>query len=281
VAFGNAKRILRCTSGLSALKLLALTGQYSRPGLAPVLKLLLRPFDRDGAISIRYRVGARYLQALIRDGDQNSDLHSVLEVITREVYPLDPAFDADVVVDGGANIGLFTLQAAAVYPKATILMCEPLPRNVAQLKAHAALNGIAAEVFPVCMGGTHGVIPFYSRHANASSFDGSEAYESVLQIEVLRLGEILGDRPWQRLLLKLDIEGLEIDVLRDFVPGETRAVIVMGELHHHGTTRPMLEALCAEHGWALRFGDFSGRDVIFEARSPAAQALGLPERELY
>jgi len=281
MAFGNAKQILERTSGLSALKLLALTAQYSRPKLAPLSKLMLAPFVRDGAILVRYKQSGKKLKALVRVQDQESDLHSMLEVIARTVYPLDPTFEAEVVVDGGANIGLFTLQASATYPKATILLCEPLPRNVEQLRKHLRLNRIEAQLKPVCIGGEQNRIPFYCRHANASSFDGSEPFEKVLQIEVLRLGDILEEHVAERVLIKLDIEGLEVETLKQYVPTEERAVILFGELHHHPQTRPTMERLFAQYGWSFVLGDLSGSDAIFEARSPAAQALGLKQQELH
>lgn len=281
MALGNARQILRTTSGLTTFKLLALTAQYSRPPLAPLFRALLGPFTEKDAIPVSYRQGGRELRMLIRNADQESDLHSVLEVVARVVYPLDLAFDPDLIIDGGANIGLFSMQAAAVYPRAKVVMCEPLPRNIAQLETHMKLNGLDAELLPVCLGGTHGVIPFYCRHANGSSFDPEEPYQSVLEIEVLRLAEILEGRSVERILLKLDIEGMEVGVLQDFVPGEKRAVVILGELHHQVETRPAMERLFAEHGWSFRLGDLAGRDAIFEARSPAARALGLREMPLH
>ncbi|MGH9596610.1 MAG: hypothetical protein ACRD3K_07420, partial [Edaphobacter sp.] len=101
MALNNVKLILRRTSGTNALKLLLLTGQFSRPGLGPLWGFLLRFFSRSDEISIRYKQGGRNLQAFIRTADKSSDLHSVLEVIVRNAYPLDPAFAADLVIDGG------------------------------------------------------------------------------------------------------------------------------------------------------------------------------------
>jgi FkbM family methyltransferase len=281
MAFSNAKQILRQTSGLSALKLLALTTQYSRPALTPLAKLFLGPFTKDGEVTITYRQGSRKLKALIRTADQQSDLHSALEVIARTVYPLDSAFAPDLVIDGGANIGLFSLQASATYPEAVILMCEPLPRNVVQIEKHIKLNHVKGELMPVCIGGTHGSIPFYCRHANASSFDPREKYESVMQMDVLRIGEIFGERTAHRILIKLDIEGMEVEALSDYVPAEDRIVIIFGELHQHRTTLPLMEKLFGEHGWSFQLGDLAGEDTIFEARSPAALKLGLKQQSLH
>lgn len=274
MAFGNARRILQATSGLSAFKLLLLMVRFTRPGLGPLWTLLLQPFVRNGEIPFRYREGNRSYQASIRTADLQSDLHSALEVIVRKVYALDPGFAPDFVIDGGANIGLFSLQAAAIYPSAKIVMCEPLPRNIAQAQKLLSMNHVAADLLPVCIGGSHRTIPFYCRGANDSSFDANEPYTSVLEIEVLRLRDIAESRPAERVLIKLDIEGMEMESLQDYVPAENRSVIILGELHRHRETRPMMEALFAGHGWSFEVGDVSGEDTIFEAHSPAARAQG-------
>jgi FkbM family methyltransferase len=272
MAFGNAKRILQATSGLSAFKLLLLMARFTRPGLEPLWALVLKPLVRDGEIPFRYREGNRSFRASIRTVDLQSDLHSALEVIVRKVYVLNPQFAPDLVIDGGANIGLFSLQAAAIYPSAKIVMCEPLPRNIAQAEKLLGMNHVAAELLPVCIGGSARTIPFYCRSANDSSFDDNEPYTSVLEIQVLRLRDIAGSRPGQRVLIKLDIEGMEMESLQDYVPAESRPVIILGELHRHRETLPIMEALFAGHGWSFEVGDVSGDDTIFEAHSPAARA---------
>jgi FkbM family methyltransferase len=272
VVFGNARHILRATSGLSAFKLLLLMARFTRPRLESLSTLLLQPFVRNGEVSFQYREGNRTYNAAIRTTDLQSDLHSALEVVVRKVYTLDPAFAPDFVIDGGANIGLFSLQAAATYPSAKILMCEPLPRNIAQAEKLMKINHVAADVLPVCIGGSHRTIPFYCRGANNSSFDADEPYTSVLEIEVLRLRDIAESRRAQRVLIKLDIEGMEMESLRDYVPTERRSVIILGELHRHKENRPIMEALFAGHGWSFKVGDVSGEDTIFEAHSPAARA---------
>ena len=274
MAFGKAKLILKNVSGLSALKLLLLKAKYSRPALRPLCVFLLAPFQRNGEIPIDYKKGNRSFRVFVRDVDQESDMHSMLEVAVRNVYPLDPAYAADLVIDGGANVGLFSLQAAAVYPDAKILVCEPLPRNTAQVEKHLIQNHVDnAELLPICIGGARRTIPFYCREANASSFDAAKPYDSVLNIDVLPLEEIVNQHPANRVLIKLDIEGMEVEALETYIPGEQRPVVIFGELHDHKERRSALERLLAENGWSIQLGDLSGDDVIFEARSPAAVAL--------
>ena len=270
MGFPNAQLILKRTTGLSAFKLLILSAQASRPRMKFVWDFILQPFVNDDQIALTYRESNRTLQMSLRLADRSSDLHSVLEVLIRNVYALDPAYAADLVIDGGANIGLFSLQAAAVYPNARIIACEPLPRNIEQLKKHLTCNQVTVDVLPICLGGAERTIPFYCRGANASSFDAATPYDEILSIRVMTLKNIMKMQATEKVLIKLDIEGMEIEVLEDFVPKEMGCVIVVGELHGHQENCGKLETLFAEHGWSFRMGDLSGYDAMFEARSPAA-----------
>ena len=57
------------------------------------------------------------------------------------------------MIDGGGNIGLFTLRAAAGLEgpgdaSVRFVICEPVPENVEQIRKHLALNGDHAEIMP-------------------------------------------------------------------------------------------------------------------------------------
>jgi FkbM family methyltransferase len=191
----------------------------------------------------------------------------------RHVYKLDTSFGPDLVVDCGGNTGMFSLAAAAVYPSAEIVICEPIPSNLERIRKHLLFNGVAAEVLPLCIGGSHRTIPFYVREANQSSFDSNKPYTRKLEVEVSTLADVLDGRDAQRVYIKLDIEGMEIETLESYVPGETRAVYITGELHGHKENSRQLERIFGDKGWDLRFEDVSDQGSVFEAYSPAALAL--------
>src|SRR6201747_1433817 len=109
MAFNNVGGILRIKSPFSSFKLLLLTASFSRPNLRPLFLKFLRPFTRDGEVSLRYRCYDRYLRSFVRVTDLESDVLSVLELSVKDTYDLDLGFKPDVVIDGGGNIGLFTL----------------------------------------------------------------------------------------------------------------------------------------------------------------------------
>jgi FkbM family methyltransferase len=272
MAFPNAKRILKMGSPLSSLKLLLTVSLTSRPRFRALALVLLKPFVRDGEFSIQFRCYERTYKTFLRMSDLSADFLSTRELCINDIYHLDRDFAADLVIDGGGNIGLFTLRAAAAFPveKTKFVICEPLPRNIEQIQRHLDLNKVQAEILPYCLGGTRRTIPFYCRAANESSFDSNMPYESVMDIPVVLLNDAIGSSSAERILIKLDIEGMEVEVLERFVPTERRAIYLVGEVHEHPVNYPRLERLFLDHGWAFEFFDIGDETSSFRACSPPA-----------
>jgi FkbM family methyltransferase len=274
MAFPNVKRILQIGSPLSSLKLLLVVTVYSRPKFAMLAHALLRPFVHKGTISIRYRCYERFYKTFLRTSDLRADFLSTRELCVNDIYYLDRNFNADLVIDGGGNIGLFSLRAAAAYPSVKLIICEPLPRNIEQIQRHLDVNGVQAEILPNCLGGTRRTIPFYCRGANESSFDSATPYDKVMEIPVVLLQDAIGTSPAQRILIKLDIEGMEIEALTAFVSTtEHRAIYIVGELHQYPVNAPIMERLFRDHGWTLEFFDIDQVTSSFRACSPSAVSL--------
>jgi FkbM family methyltransferase len=182
------------------------------------------------------------------------------------------------VIDAGGNIGLFTLRAAAgtaaVDGSPTeLVICEPLPRNLEQIARHMQLNHVQAKTLAGCIGGYHRSIPFYCREALDSSFEPDKPYDSVIDVPVYTLEDAIGNSTAKRILIKLDIEGMEIEVLRVFVPKERRAVYIVGELHHYEKNGTILEKIFSDHGWQFAYRVIQDDHANFQACSPAALPL--------
>lgn len=280
MAFPNVKRILKMGHPLSSYKLLLVAASCSRPRLRGLCLALLRPFIRNGEVSLQYRCYDRSLKMFLRMSEISSDLLGMLELGVNDTYNLGPdrCFEPDLVIDGGGNIGLFTLRAAAATAvdgasPARLVVCEPLPRNADQTQRHLDVNHVQANLLRACLGGSRRSIPFYCREAIHSSFDPEKPYTSVIDMPVLTLQDAIGTLPAERILIKLDIEGMEVEALSTFVPSEKRAVYVVGELHGFDQNAPLLEKIFESNGWRFEYCGISDGNAIFRACSPAALPL--------
>ncbi len=277
MAFENVGSILRMGSVSGSFKLLLIAAASSRPRYQALFLKLLQPFMKNGEVLLQYRCHGRKVRSFVRMSDLSSDLRSVLELSIRDTYNLDPGFQPDLVIDGGANIGLFTLRtaaaAASIGKSPKFIVCEPLPRNVEQLEKHLALNKIQAEVMTGCLGGARRSIPFYCREAIHSSFDPHKPYMSVIDMPVYTLQDAIGSCPAQRILIKLDIEGMEMEVLKEFLPAEQRAVYLVGELHEYGVNDSAFQQIFHDNGWTFGYREIANDHATFQACSPAALPL--------
>jgi FkbM family methyltransferase len=276
--FPNIRRILGICSPMSSLKLILAVGTSSRPKYRGVLLRLLQPFMRDGEFELRYQCYERVNKTTIRSSDMQADCLSTIELCILDTYEVERDFRPDLVIDGGGNIGLFTLRAAAsILPgrktPVKFVICEPLPKNIVQIRKHLEMNEIDAELMPFCLGGTRRSVPFYCRAANESGFDSNVPYDSVIDIPVITLQDAIGSSTAERILIKLDIEGMEMEVLEAYLPTERRAVYIVGELHHYPINAAILELMFHEHGWTVEMFEVGVEESNFRACSPAAAPL--------
>jgi FkbM family methyltransferase len=160
---------------------------------------------------------------------------------------LSLARQAQVILDIGANIGLYSLGARLVNPRARLLAFEPNPVNVAQLRRNLAVNDLLdVEVHPVALGATAAELPFYvladDRPLDASNIGSADFIRKVypdvevkeLRVPVVALDEVLrAERVVKVDLIKLDVEFYEHQVLRGASKMLARdRPLVMCELHH-------------------------------------------------
>jgi hypothetical protein len=144
---------------------------------------------------------------------------------------------------------------------------------VEQIQRHLDINKVQAEIMRGCLGGTPRSIPFYCREAIHSSFDPLKPYISVMDMPVYILQDAIGSYPANRILIKLDIEGMEIEALNSFVPLERRPVYIVGELHDFSVNAPLMERIFEQHSWMYEYCSVGDNNAMFRACSPAALPL--------
>lgn len=124
----------------------------------------------------------------------------------------------DVFVDGGANIGLFSLiGAAAVGPGGGVLACEPGPATMALLRANAQENRFATvELHEVALSDRPGQAPFtvFEPGSGLASFAPGDDGGRQVDVAVTTLDLLTEGLESEVAVVKLDIEGAEAKALR-------------------------------------------------------------------
>ena len=141
----------------------------------------------------------------------------------------------DVVLDIGANVGIYSCLAAS-RGKHTLAF-EPSARNLRYLNRNLRANGFSnVEVFPVGLAGEDGLGRMYGYGDMASFVPGwaqaSEAQSALVPLTSLDTVAALRFQG-KKLFIKLDVEGFEPEVLAgatrtlDLVPNPTWLVEIL------------------------------------------------------
>jgi FkbM family methyltransferase len=231
--------------------------------------VLLKPFIHEGKVRVDYEFLGRPLTAFVRVDDTSSDFGILYEQAVCNAYRLDLDLRPELIIDGGGNVGMFTLSAIALNPDARIIVCEPVPRNITQMREHFAINGVRAEILQVCIGGSRRKLRFYEREAGQGSTDPAKSFTNTFEVEVVTLDDVISgyDGKAERILVKLDIEGMEIEALQEFVRPTKHKITIVGELHDHKDNKDEVVRIFTEARWTCRFYDETDPGSNFYARS--------------
>ena len=171
--------------------------------------------------------------------------------------------DVDVFVDCGAYSGLFALVAAKANPQVRALAFELLPENARLASSNVGANGLCArvEVFQMALSDSSGDILVPTdcgtvSHPSGLSLDSrftTGRRVPIATIDSLGLGG--------KLMIKLDVEGFELNVMRGGI--ETiealRPDMICEFLEGTGTDGPAT-ALLKELGYM--FYEITGRGLV-------------------
>jgi FkbM family methyltransferase len=125
----------------------------------------------------------------------------------------------DVVIDAGANIGLFTVLAAGhVGPEGRVIACEPSPTTMELLRQNVGQNDFAwVELREVALAEAPGRLQMhvFTPGSGYSSFAPADTGVSrPVEVLVTTLDDVAGDLLDRTRIVKLDIEGAELRALQ-------------------------------------------------------------------
>ena len=149
-----------------------------------------------------------------------------IEQFLKSVADVDYTF-----VDGGANFGFWSVLASSrPFGSHAVVAIEASTRNAAKLTRNAELNGNRFKILHRAIGATTGNKVWLggAKHEafRVEEANGDGAGESVEMVSLDGLLEQGVVMPGQRFVIKLDVEGMEIDAAKGgkrLLDGETRA----------------------------------------------------------
>ena len=143
-------------------------------------------------------------------------------------YAFEACGPAPVVIDGGANIGMFTLATLRDHPDARVTAFEPDPAVRAMLHENLDRNGArGVTIVDAALGAAEGEMSFTPDGQAGGTLGGAGA----MRVRVVPLSRYLdGEVDF----LKLNIEGAELDVIQEAAAaGRLRQVRAM-VIEYHG-----------------------------------------------
>ena len=145
--------------------------------------------------------------------------------------------DGDIILDIGANEGIFSIMMAKMFPKVRVIALEPIPRTFFQMMRNIGANGVSnVEPYQLGIGKPGEVCQHFNVHNQFSG--GSSAVDtfdpvnhSKVTADVISLDEAFKVFKIPRAkLMKMDIEGGEYIALYNSTV-LTRVDNFVGEFH--------------------------------------------------
>lgn len=124
----------------------------------------------------------------------------------------------DVVIDGGANQGVFTTSFGCyVGPEGRVIGIEPMAYAVERVRANACLNGIEGwvDVVQAGLSDSAGMATLdLTRGVGAASITNDYSGQETIEIETVTIDMLVNKHGLDRVdFIKLDIEGAELKAL--------------------------------------------------------------------
>ena len=202
-----------------------------------------------------YPYGDGYWSRLVYNGDVYSRQE---EEFLRSIRDIDYAF-----IDCGANYGyMSSIVTSETYGKKPAISIEADPNTFLYLKRNAALNKNRFEIHHNAVFSKSGeMVNIYGHKHEARSILNADGKHSDGNVETLALNDL---EPWvkaqntERLVIKLDVEGVVIDALRGSGNLFEYNTLVMYEDHAKDKSSEVSDYIMTELGMNVFFSGPQG-----------------------
>ncbi|MGE0826825.1 MAG: FkbM family methyltransferase [Candidatus Binatia bacterium] len=191
-----------------------------------------------------------------------SDSMTFEEIIQEQVYRAVPRYvpQCQTVIDLGAHIGLASRYFASCYPSCHIVAVEPNPvsydvlcLNLQPLVEQGRCQTLNVAVWERETILTAGELPM-SDHYNRFSVREPRINEEMLQLSLpgLPMTQILDLSGFATVdILKIDIEGAEVQLFRQSPSWLSRVHALLIEFHGNSRTESRFDALMSRYGFRI------------------------------
>ena len=163
------------------------------------------------------------------------------EIFRKKIYQFKSSSKHPHIIDAGANIGLSTIYFKLLYPEAKIIAFEPDEKayNALQYNVNSfGLNDVQLIKKGIWNDNTR--LKFYAEGADGGRIATASEGNQIVDIEVERLAPYLDNKID---FLKMDIEGVEVNVIKDCQDRLVNVENIFVEYHSFANQPQQLHAL--------------------------------------
>lgn len=199
-------------------------GKWTNPRFYTLLRLIVNAIGKNP-----HKTGTIKISGfIINYNDAKALIGMYNEIIYQEHYKFIPSVKKPIIIDCGANIGISVLYFQQIVPNSKIIAIEADPDVAEILQKNLVANNCQAEIIQKAAWSTNGELLSFGK---AGGDSGSiYSVENVTQVETVRLKDIL-DSFDEIELLKIDIEGAEIEVVKDCCNSFSKVNKIFIEFH--------------------------------------------------
>lgn len=189
-------------------------GKVYTKHIPPLPKLHKRKHMNSVTAKFEISNYTEFLRLVFKKGD------TPLEAFLSEIQ------DEDIVFDVGANIGMYACLAEQAGENITVYAFEPHPANITSLRNNINLNKSDIEVLDFALSNSNGKSEFFAKSTSergegigsiSDESHSKEMFTESITIETNRGDDLISKNVVPNPdILKIDVEGAEIEVLAGF-----------------------------------------------------------------
>lgn len=160
------------------------------------------------------------VQVIYRENTPSTagDEFTIDEIWKEEVYSKHLLTDSHIIIDIGAHIGIFSLLAAVICPKAKIYCYEPEPNNYELLVKNIEQNNLLDRfnLYQLGVAGSSGgrILNVANINTGGSSIVWGRERIKKITVDCITLENILEENHIDKVdFVKMDCEGAEFEIL--------------------------------------------------------------------